>query len=248
MDHNRSDNDSWVENQLASLEPEADWQDNADRVLEDLKQRKTSPGPHWMRVGMTATILATTAVVLVLLPWQGLWKAKPDATVKVVSTIAKQSEKQETPKPAEEPQVQPKPSAEVKATSAPKQEEEQRQRVPVRLDDPPQFFEVVNQYSKAERQFAQAPQTDVQPPKVLNKVFPEYTDEARQAKITGTVEMMITVKTDGTVQFEKFVRTLGYGLDEKARDAIEQWVFTPGTKDGVPVATTSNISINFSLR
>jgi TonB family protein len=60
--------------------------------------------------------------------------------------------------------------------------------------------------------------------------------------------MVITVRTDGTVQFESFKKTLGHGLDEKAREAVEKWTFTPAKKDGIPVATIVTISTNFSLR
>jgi protein TonB len=37
------------------------------------------------------------------------------------------------------------------------------------------------------------------------------------------------------------------GLDEKAVEAITQWKFRPGTKDGDPVATQLQVNLNFRL-
>jgi len=37
------------------------------------------------------------------------------------------------------------------------------------------------------------------------------------------------------------------GLDEKAIEAIRQWKFEPGRKDGIPVAVQVDIEVNFHL-
>jgi TonB family protein len=41
------------------------------------------------------------------------------------------------------------------------------------------------------------------------------------------------------------VTPLGYGLDEKAIEAVKQWRFQPGTKDGKPVNVQLNIEVEF---
>jgi len=44
------------------------------------------------------------------------------------------------------------------------------------------------------------------------------------------------------------VRGLGYGLDQKAIEAVEGWSFKPGTgPDGAPVAMTVMIQVGFRL-
>jgi len=42
-------------------------------------------------------------------------------------------------------------------------------------------------------------------------------------------------------------RSLGQGLDEKALDAVSQWLFWPGTKNGRPVTVSALIEVTFHL-
>ena len=42
-------------------------------------------------------------------------------------------------------------------------------------------------------------------------------------------------------------RSLGMGLDEKAIEAVREWRFEPGHKDGMAVAVQINMEINFHL-
>ena len=85
-------------------------------------------------------------------------------------------------------------------------------------------------------------------PVLLAQVQPEYSDDARKARIQGTVELLIIVNPDGTVKFDNIRKSLGYGLDQKAIEAVKKWKFAPGKKDGLPVATWVSILVNFSLR
>ena len=82
-------------------------------------------------------------------------------------------------------------------------------------------------------------------PTVLKRVDPVYTDEARAAKIQGVVALECLIQKDGTVSVKRTLRGLGYGLDESARAAIQQWRFTPQTEDGKTVDVTLVIEVNF---
>jgi TonB family protein len=84
-------------------------------------------------------------------------------------------------------------------------------------------------------------------PKLLYKVEPSYTEEARDAKYQGTCLLYIVVGTDGAAHDISVVRSLGLGLDEMAVEAVSQWKFQPGMKDGQPVNVKATIEVNFRL-
>jgi TonB family protein len=86
------------------------------------------------------------------------------------------------------------------------------------------------------------------PPTIISKVEPQYTDEARAAKYSGTVVLEAIVRTDGTIDVTRVVRALGLGLDEAAVNAVKQWRFRPGMRDGQPVDVVINIEVSFNLR
>ena len=94
------------------------------------------------------------------------------------------------------------------------------------------------------------PGNGVSPPKLIKEVKPEYTPEARAAKIQGTVLLSAVVLEDGTVDNVTVLRSLDtkYGLDGQAVKAAKQWMFSPGMKDGKPVAVKVTIELAFTLR
>lgn len=87
----------------------------------------------------------------------------------------------------------------------------------------------------------------VTPPSILKRIEPKYSEEARQAKISGSVVLALTVDETGSPRDIRVLRPLGYGLDEKAIEAVQHWKFAPATKDGKPVAIFSNIEVTFKL-
>ena len=88
---------------------------------------------------------------------------------------------------------------------------------------------------------------DVSAPVVISKVEPEYSEEARKAKFSGSVLLSLVIDANGMPRDIKVIRPLGLGLDEKAIEAVSHWRFRPGMKGGRPVATQANIEVNFRL-
>jgi len=85
------------------------------------------------------------------------------------------------------------------------------------------------------------------PPEVTKRVDPELSEEARRDKVQGTVVLSFVVGVDGIPRDITVKRSFGHGLDEKAIEALRQWRFEPGRKDGQPVPTTVTIEVNFHL-
>jgi protein TonB len=56
---------------------------------------------------------------------------------------------------------------------------------------------------------------------------PQYTDEAREAKLQGRVTLQVLVGADGHALQIRVVQGIGLGLDERAAQAIRGWKFTP---------------------
>jgi len=90
-------------------------------------------------------------------------------------------------------------------------------------------------------------QGGVTEPVLLWKSEPEYSEEARKAKIQGTVIVSAEIDARGQVQNISIAQGLGLGLDEKAISAVQKWKFRPGTRNGKPVATPAIIQLSFRL-
>lgn len=82
-------------------------------------------------------------------------------------------------------------------------------------------------------------------PTVLFKIDPEYSEEARKAKYSGSVLLSVIVDTEGRARDIRIVKHLGMGLDEKAVDAVEKWTFKPGMRNDQPVNVAATVEVNF---
>jgi TonB family protein len=87
----------------------------------------------------------------------------------------------------------------------------------------------------------------VSQPTLLSKVEPSYSQAALEGKLEGVVVLQVVVDANGRVTNPRVMKSLGLGLDEKAIEAVSQWKFTPGYKDGKPVAVAATLEVNFRL-
>ena len=76
---------------------------------------------------------------------------------------------------------------------------------------------------------------DVKAPVAIARVEPLYPDEARQARISGIVILETTIDRNGVIRDVRVLKPLPFGLSQAAVDAVKQWSFKPGTKNGEPV-------------
>jgi periplasmic protein TonB len=85
------------------------------------------------------------------------------------------------------------------------------------------------------------------PAALLWKIEPEYSDEARRARLQGTVVLYLEVDSEGKPRNIRVHQGLGLGLDDKAIDAVLRWKFRAGRRDGRPVTTSALVEVNFRL-
>ena len=92
-------------------------------------------------------------------------------------------------------------------------------------------------------------QPGVQAPRIVKETKPQYTKSARDAGIQGVVIMEAVVKTDGSVGDVTVKQSLDteHGLDAAAVNALKQWKFRPGTRDGKPVPVMVDVEMSFAL-
>ena len=88
----------------------------------------------------------------------------------------------------------------------------------------------------------------VSAPVLLSEVMPKYSKEARKKKIQGNVLLNLIVDREGHPKRIRVIKSLGYGLDENAVEAVRQYVLKPAMENGEPVAVEINIDVNFRIR
>jgi TonB family protein len=88
----------------------------------------------------------------------------------------------------------------------------------------------------------------VSAPVVTRRVEPQYTDEARRARISGSVGLEAVVETDGSVSDVRVTKSLDEGLDRESIKALRQWQFKPGQKDGAAVRVRVEIEMTFNVK
>lgn len=76
---------------------------------------------------------------------------------------------------------------------------------------------------------------------------PSYTDPARSAKINGTVILGVLISATGEPTQIRPEKLIGYGLDEKAYEAIKKWRFRPARVDGSPVPVIVPVEVTFRI-
>jgi len=86
-------------------------------------------------------------------------------------------------------------------------------------------------------------------PKCLSCPDPSYSDQARAAKVSGTVVLHLIVTAQGHAENIQIKRSLGYGLDEQAVEAVANWLLKPAVgPEGKPVPVWTNIEVTFKIK
>ena len=81
-------------------------------------------------------------------------------------------------------------------------------------------------------------------PRPIKSPEPEYSKEAKERKIEGTVVLYLIVGADGFPRDIRIARSVGYGLDEEAIKTAKKWEFKPATIKGRAVSKCTSIFTN----
>lgn len=87
--------------------------------------------------------------------------------------------------------------------------------------------------------------SEFKPLKVLKKVPPVYPALARFRRLSGQVEVQVTVGKDGKAHNPKLISGQAMFRDA-AFDAVKQWLFQPAELNGQAVEQTTRIKIQFN--
>ena len=94
---------------------------------------------------------------------------------------------------------------------------------------------------------AQPRQDVVVPPVRTRTVEPVYPAIARASGMEGDVVVQAVVQPDGRVTDVKVVRSANELLNTAAIQAVRQYVYQPGLRNGVAEAFQVEITVKFSL-
>ncbi len=84
-------------------------------------------------------------------------------------------------------------------------------------------------------------------PEVIYAPEPQFSDEARRAKVSGNVLVYLQVDAQGRPQRVRVLRGIGLGLDEKAVEAVRQYRFKPARLNGQPVTVEMDVEVTFNI-
>jgi protein TonB len=85
-----------------------------------------------------------------------------------------------------------------------------------------------------------------QRPRVLYQRMPSYPPELRRSGQKGTVSVLFTVDARGRVLNAKAERASHPAFERAALEAVKQWRFEPGTRNGEKVSFKLRIPITFN--
>jgi len=91
------------------------------------------------------------------------------------------------------------------------------------------------------------PNGGMTPPVAIQTTRPVYSWEAWQRHIEGVVTVLAEFDADGNAKILRIVKGLGFGLDENAIAALQQWKFAPAYRNGRRVSVIANVDVVFSM-
>jgi protein TonB len=90
-----------------------------------------------------------------------------------------------------------------------------------------------------------APASGITPPLLVKHPNPGYTELGRMLQYSGTVQLHVQVRKDGSVGDIHVRQPIGLGLDEAAQAAVSRYVYKPARENGDAVTAERDVDVNF---
>jgi hypothetical protein len=84
-------------------------------------------------------------------------------------------------------------------------------------------------------------------PVLTHAVEPDFSEEAREKRASGSPTFLFYVTDAGLVEEIWLVKAVGFGLDEKAGEAVRHYVFMPARHNGRSVGYEPTAQVNFRV-
>jgi TonB family protein len=86
--------------------------------------------------------------------------------------------------------------------------------------------------------------SNLEPPVLIKRKDPVYSEDAKQKGISGAVELHFTINAQGNVRDVKVVKG-NLLLGNAAIAAVQEWHYQPARLNGIPVDSDSSVVVNF---
>jgi TonB family protein len=89
--------------------------------------------------------------------------------------------------------------------------------------------------------------SEVNPPVAISRVSPDYPRVAQSVRKSGWVVVECVIDSSGHTRDAHVTGSSWEVFEKPALDAVQQWVFKPGTLNGQPVNTLFQLRVTFTL-
>lgn len=88
----------------------------------------------------------------------------------------------------------------------------------------------------------------VSAPRLIRDVKPQYSAGAMRRRVNGSLLLRCVVDRDGMPTRLEIIEPLDEELDRLSLEALKQWRFEPGQKDGQAVLVQIDVAMAFTVR
>ena len=85
-------------------------------------------------------------------------------------------------------------------------------------------------------------------PVLIKKVNPAYPPEAKKEHVQGEVIFRLQINEEGVPEQIQVVSSVDNRLTQAALQAVQEWRYTPATKDSAPVRIECMVNVVFTLK